>query len=401
MKPLKIAMVTGLFPTVSETFVVNQIIALKKTGHNVDVFCFKKNEEVLPNASNQINVVKELDWRKFMPEPFGIRLLKIIEILTNSMTKKDVFNRLFKALFYKSKINTHYFFKMYFSYFFKIKNYDVIHVHFGNNAVCLLPQLKHFDKKIFVTFHGFDINNYDKDYYKELFLIKNINFTTNTNFAKLKLINLGVLDFKVTVLPDGIDTSFFSPNKKEHSRFNILFVGRLIKLKAPLLAIQIVEKIIKKEFENVHLTIVGAGDEFVNCNAYLKKHNLGAFVSLVGEKSQEEIVEYMNLSDVFLFPGIIDGQGRCETQGLVLREAQAMKIPVIISDVGGMHEGVINGETGWVLPANNIEAFADVLIELINNPLKQKAMGEAGRSFILKHYDNTALVKSLLEIYQK
>lgn len=401
MKPLKIAVITGLFPTVSETFVVNQILALKKTGLNVDLFCLKKNTDILHGTPNQINVVKELDWRKFMPEPSGTRVLKIIEILINSMTKKDVFKRLFKALFYNSKINTHYFFKTYFNYFFKIKNYDVIHVHFGNNAVRLLPQLKHFNKKIIITFHGFDIHNYDKDYYKELFLIKNIEFTTNTNFAKLKLINLGVLGFKVTVLPDGIDTSFFSPNKKEHSRFNILFVGRLIKLKAPLLAIQIAEKIIKKEFENIHLTIVGDGDEYVNCNAYLKKHNLGAFVSLVGEKSQEEIVQYMNHSDVFLFPGIIDEQGRCETQGLVLREAQAMEVPVVISDVGGMHEGVINGKTGCVLPANNIEAFSDVLIEFINNPLKQKAMGEAGRSFILKHYDNTVLVKSLLEIYQK
>jgi colanic acid/amylovoran biosynthesis glycosyltransferase len=400
MKILKIAMVTGLFPAVSETFVVNQIVVLKEAGHKVDVFCFKKNQEIIHDGHKGIKNVKVLAWRQFMPQSYVKKLFKIIEILLKSISKGLLLVFL-QALFLNGKLNTYTFFKTYFDYFFKLGGYDVVHVHFGNNAVLLLPQLKYFNKKIIVTFHGFDAHNYDADFYSGLLKLDAVKFTANSEFLKQKLVRLGFLSSKILVLPDGIDTNFFMPNKIVHKTYNILFVGRLIALKAPLLAIQIVEKLIQQGYKNICLTIIGEGDQLNICKNYIKANNLNEYISLVGSKSQKEIVDYMNHSDVFLFPGIIDSDGRCETQALVLREAQAMELPVIISNVGGMREGMINGETGFVVPEKDVDAFVERLLFFISNPNEHEVIGKAAREYVKEHFDIKDLGTQLLGLYTK
>jgi colanic acid/amylovoran biosynthesis glycosyltransferase len=107
----------------------------------------------------------------------------------------------------------------------------------------------------------------------------------------------------------------------------------------------------------------------------------------------------MNAADLFLFPGIIDKNGRCEAQGLVVQEAQAMKLPVIVSNVGGMKEGIVDNKTGFVVKENDINGFVEKLEFLINNSNKKEAMGEAARAFVVKNYDSTILGEQLLYLY--
>ena len=84
-------------------------------------------------------------------------------------------------------------------------------------------------------------------------------------------------------------------------------------------------------------------------------------------------------SDLFVFPGIHDKHGRAETQGLVLQEAQAMELPVIVSDVGGMKYGMINDITGFVVEEKNIAGFVDKIELLIADKELRKEMGKQGR----------------------
>lgn len=110
----------------------------------------------------------------------------------------------------------------------------------------------------------------------------------------------------------------------------------------------------------------------------------------------------MENSHVFLLPGIHDPVNkRAETQGLVLQEAQAMELPVVISDVGGMKYGIIPDETGFVVRENDITGFADAIEKFILNPQLIVEMGKKGRKFVVDKYDNKIIGAQLIEIYEK
>mgnify|MGYP000502649057 CR=1 FL=1 len=405
---LKIAVIVGKFPMVSETFIINQIGFLRQAGHQVDILCLgkKKRDFIHNEVISKYNLMEDVfvfKWRDIMPLNKLDRLLKATNILFRSIKTKTFF-RLLASLnpvkYRADAINFNQFFRAYFKHFFAVNNYDVVHIHFADNAVQLIKQLHGFKKRVVVTFHGYDAHNYDASFYSELIKLDNIKYTVNTNFTMQKVIELGFPDNIITILPVGLDTSFFKPIKKEHKEFTVLFVGRLIEFKAPLLAIKIVERLNDKKQLKVHLDIIGTGDRFEECQQYIESNNLSDFITLLENKSQKEIKDYMNLSDVFLFPGIRDKKGRCENQGLVVQEAQSMKLPVIISDVGGIKEGIINNETGFVINANDKEGFVENLELLINDPIKLKVIGENGRNYVVKNYDNLVLGNKLLEIYK-
>jgi colanic acid/amylovoran biosynthesis glycosyltransferase len=108
----------------------------------------------------------------------------------------------------------------------------------------------------------------------------------------------------------------------------------------------------------------------------------------------------MSESDIFVLPGI-DDNGRSENQGLVIQEAQAMELPVLVSNVGGMPEGLIDGESGFVVAEYDLEGFVQKIIWLSENADRRNSMGKAGRNFVQGKYDMVILTKKLIKIYNE
>ncbi len=187
-------------------------------------------------------------------------------------------------------------------------------------------------------------------------------------------------------------------HNKSNCDINILFVGRLIQFKAPDLVIEIGKIIKEKDSLSFKIRIVGHGDMRPVLENMIKEYDLEKNIILSGPRTQEEIIPIFLESDIFLFPGIT-WQKRAENQGLVIQEAQAMQLPVIISDAGGMKEGVIDGVTGFVVPENDINVFVEKIKLLANDPGLRKRMGEAGRNFVVENYDINKLNEKLIQIY--
>ncbi len=76
--------------------------------------------------------------------------------------------------------------------------------------------------------------------------------------------------------------------------------------------------------------------------------------------------------DIFILPSILEGFG------IVLLEAMAAGIPVVASDVDGIREVVIQGESGILIPPKNPDAIASAVIQLIENPQLVKNLVENG-----------------------
>ncbi|MBT8273851.1 MAG: glycosyltransferase family 4 protein [Bacteroidia bacterium] len=406
MTSLKIAIVLGKFPSVSETFIVNQMVFLKQQRHAIDILCLGElNKEdrsnVLINEYKLMDNAYELKWQSMMPTNLFQRILKGFSILISSIWKRnfiDFISSLNPLKYKRTALNFNQLYQVYFNNWMGWKNYDVVHIHFADYAVSLLPNLKRYSKKIVVTFHGYDAHNFSTDYYEQLRKLDQITYTVNTNFLKKKVVNLGFPEDNIMILPASLDTELFSPNPVKNDRFELLFVGRLIELKAPLKAIKIVHRYLSTN-PMVHLTIVGEGPEEAACRDYISAHGLEKNVEMFGNRTQNEIVQHLNKTDVFIFPGIIDHNGRCEAQGLVIQEAQAMKVPVVVSDVGGLPEGLIDGESGYVVKSDKIDDYAELLHKLFSDEKLKTSMGERGRLYVKEKYDTQNIGAKLLELY--
>ena len=399
---MKIAFFVSQFPSVSETFIVNQATALIAAGHTVHIFSRYRN----PAMALQHKAADEglLKNTFYLDEITGNRLTKMkqlaVKILSNRVNSNIL--GLPKTLFTKRVSLSGY---EYLHYVDK-PVYDVLHAHFGvnGNYVAALKKLGLFKKAVFVTtFHGYDLNAQfaKNDFYTALFTGCK-KFTVNSAFSKQKLIRLGCAEKHIHIIPAGLNTGLFKKAilpKKEDSLLHLIFVGRLIKLKGPHLFVEICRLLHANVAARFKATIIGAGEMQEELNQLIEKYKLQEIIKMEGAKSQQEIIGYLNEADLFILPGI-PCEGNEEAQGLVIQEAQAMELPVIISDAGGMPEGMIDGQTGFVVKQNDLDGFVKKIELLAGDADLRKKMGAAGRKFVQEKYDSKILNEQLVHLYK-
>ena len=405
-KRLNIAIVVGSFPTVSETFIINQITALIDKGHKVKIFAFHRGESNILHHKilNYKLIERTVYFEEFYVSKIGrfFPFLKFILSQHSNVNFKRLLQNFNVRLDGLKALNLQFFYQ--FKWILKEGNFDIIHAHFGGNGAYLaeMKSVGFLSKtKLITSFHGYDLTpkflpNY-KTKYRVLFKEADF-FTVNTVYLKSLLQKITAAQ-NVAVLPVGLDTSEFCPKKIEKNGFHLLFVGRLMPLKGPVLALRILNHFVEKGYRNISLSIVGDGELCSSLNIYIQKHQLQAYVHLKGAQPQVIIKEIMQEADVLIMPGIYDENDRAETQGLVIQEAQAMELPVIVSDVGGMKYGMVDQKTGFVVKEKDLEGFVEKITCLIEDPQLKLRMGKAGREFVQKNYDSYVLCEKLEAYY--
>lgn len=402
-KRLKIAVVVRSFPTITETFIVNQIISLIDLGHDVTIFSYRQGDPSLVHEDIlQYDLLNKCQFYKEPSPKIWRRSLRLLQILFSS--REFRFKTFWKSLFIKGAFLE---FTFYSQWIWTNKKFDVIHCHFANNAM-IPAKLKLNDiitnEKLILSFHGADLLPSEKDNnahnYSEIFKTFDY-FTVNTVYLEgnLHLIYSGS---NVHILPVGLDTKFFS--RKTPPSFNktvrLLFCGRLISLKNPAGAVQILKVLINSFNLNCHLNIVGDGPERKILQSMIENDGMKEYVSLVGSKSKAELKEIYENSDFLLMPGIIDKESlRAEAQGLVIQEAQSMGVIPLVSDVGGMKYGLEPYKTGFIIESEAYDLFAEVIHNLVQEQDKFLRMKENAIHFA-QEYDNKTLVKKLIKVYE-
>jgi glycosyltransferase involved in cell wall biosynthesis len=132
-------------------------------------------------------------------------------------------------------------------------------------------------------------------------------------------------------------------DKKQKNNFEIVFVGRLVKVKNVETLIKAFAQLDKKAF----LTIVGDGIEKVNLENLAKKLNIENQIRFVGFCNEPS--KYVSQADLFVLPSFSEGFG------IAAVEAIYQSVPCLCSNVGGITEFIINGKTGWLFDPNNLE----------------------------------------------
>jgi phosphatidyl-myo-inositol alpha-mannosyltransferase len=179
------------------------------------------------------------------------------------------------------------------------------------------------------------------------------------------------------LIPNGVDTSRFSPGNLRRPEFsddklNILYVGRLEKRKGVEYLIK-AYALIKNRLPMTRLIIVGSGTRWSRKLHTLIKNIAVQDVIFKGYVDDIELPSYYCSADVFCSPAIFG-----ESFGIVLLEAMACRIPVVASNIDGYSEVISNGEEGLLTEPGNEDDLARSLLTVLENPSLRMRMGSEG-----------------------
>jgi glycosyltransferase involved in cell wall biosynthesis len=168
-------------------------------------------------------------------------------------------------------------------------------------------------------------------------------------------------------------------------RFVVLFSGKLIHRKAPL----VLTKATRRVGDNrLHLTVLGDGPLRAEVEA-AARGACGPRVTLPGFVNQSDLGRYFAAADVFVLPS------EFETWGLVVNEAMQFGLPAVVSSAVGCHPDlIVPGQTGFVFPTGDVEALADCLLKFLDDPNLAAQMGAKARTRI-SEYTSAAAVDGI------
>jgi glycosyltransferase involved in cell wall biosynthesis len=129
-------------------------------------------------------------------------------------------------------------------------------------------------------------------------------------------------------------------------------------------------KIILAKFPETRLEIVGDGSLLGELQDLNKKLGISNSVFFFGKFA--EVIPFYNRMDIFVLPSLYEGFG------IVLLEAMASGVPVVATNVDGIKEVIIDGESGILIPPKSPEAIAGAVIKIIENPQLASGLIEQG-----------------------
>lgn len=190
----------------------------------------------------------------------------------------------------------------------------------------------------------------------------------------------------VKLIQNGVDTDQFFPADKPadllakhqlHGKQIVLTIGRMVARKGIDNAVRAIALVLKTR-PQLHYLIVGEGDLREEIVALISSHGIAGQVTLVGKVSQADLVRYLQLCDLFLMPNRTLADGDTEGFGLVFREANACRKPVIGGRAGGVVEAVIDGYSGLLVDGYKVDEIAAAVERILGDPVLAEQLAANG-----------------------
>ncbi|MBW4550849.1 MAG: glycosyltransferase [Aphanocapsa sp. GSE-SYN-MK-11-07L] len=403
---MNIAFLVTSFPTLSETFILDQMKALLDNGHSVQIF----TSNLIRQPQNHLDVEKyRLLSRAFsIPSSPLLRNAQGIRLIALSLPKNPIAILKSLNLFKYRKEATNLNILYLAAFILQNEPFDIIVCNFGweGRKGILLKDLGVTDAKIVTFFHGADISReiqkYGPNLYNKLFAQGDLIIAVS-DLIHQTLLKLGSNPNRTIVHRMGIDINQLSPELKKlrsENKARILSVARLEEKKGIEYGILAVAKLLDLGYDIEYL-IAGEGTLRENLQNLIDDLAINEKVKLLGWKTREDITALRYNTDIFLSPSVTSADGDKEGIPVAIMEAMAIGLPILSTVHSGIPELVKNGESGFLVPEKNVEALAERLQYLIDHPEISETLGREGRRFVEEHHNLDKLNVELIQTYSK
>lgn len=209
-----------------------------------------------------------------------------------------------------------------------------------------------------------------------------------------EMVRLGVDPERITVVPNGVDASRFSPRERNEALAERLglsgktvigYIGGLVHYEGLDLLFQAAGQL-REHRDDFHVLVVGDGAHQKALHKIVTKLDLGDLITFTGRIPHEEVEEYLSLVDITPFPR--KPLKVCEMISPIKPfESMAMRKTVVASDVAALAEIVQDGVTGRLFAKGDAEDLARVLAELLDDPEQRTRLGDAARTWVVEERD--------------
>lgn len=393
---MNIVYIVKYFPKISESFIINELVELKKRGHNVYVFPLTHlNEDTLHDEIVEYNLFENI-YRFSFSSILNESILFFVNFLIR-LTIQDIVNKGLTKNGFKSNLKL-----AYFSMLVKKKNIDLIHAHFDTQGLVAKKIGRLVKLPYSLTAHATDIYRHEnlvnlKENMDGAEIIITIS-EYNKEYLEKKLNS----NNKIEVVHCGIDTEKFKGIDYSHNinrdrhKIKLLTVSRLAEKKGLKYFIEAIPIVIKK-IPNIELNIIGSGPLGDKLKIQINKLNIEEYVNMVGDLQDKELKNYYNESDVFVLPCVITNDGDRDGIPVSMMEAMAMELPVISTKVSGIPE-LVSDNSGILVNEKDVEGIGSAIIELCLNR-NFIEMGKNGRKIVEMEYDIKKQVSKLEKIF--
>jgi glycosyltransferase involved in cell wall biosynthesis len=193
----------------------------------------------------------------------------------------------------------------------------------------------------------------------------------------------------------GTDPKFFHP-ARDAGRLRakwaigdaplLLTVARLIPHKGQDVVLRALAAL-KTEFPTLRYAMIGVGPDESRLRKLAEDLNVADRVIFAGAVSDDEVAEAYATSTVYVGLSRTDKSIDAEGFGISFVEASASGVPIIGGDSGGVRSAVRDGESGVIVPPQDVNAVVEALRAYLSNPAKRASTGMIGRSLVETYYN--------------
>ena len=280
---------------------------------------------------------------------------------------------------------------LYFADLFEREGVDHVHVHFANRAAHTAIFLKHLSGIPFsITAHGQDFMSDlgQDDLLREICAAAEF-VAVETDYSR-DLLQKRCADSagKIHRVYNGMDPANFaelSPPPDSPRPPLIVSVGRLVAFKGFENLIAACALLNAKGLD-FRCEIIGDGPLREKLHDQIVAAQLESRVALRGSLSQAQVFEALERSDIFALASIVDDSGASDVFPTVIQEAMACARPVVSTQLAGIPETVIGGETGFLVRPEMSRLWQTRLEKLLRSRDLRAQFGAAGKARIEKHF---------------
>lgn len=282
-------------------------------------------------------------------------------------------------------------------------HFDLIHAHFAWSAGFVGKKLKEkYNKPLIITGHGYDVyylpfKNFDwRRRMQSVFNAANFVITVSkSNYLKLKKLQINSI---INIINNGYDEKLFFPKiqkicrkslKIDQNKKILLSIGSLEKVKGHSYLIEAMS-IINKTHKNILLYIIGDGALRYQLQKQIVNLKLGNIITLLGSKKREDLIDWINCSDIFILPSI------SESFGVVQIEALACGKPIVATKNGGSEEIIISNNIGILCKKQDITELSNAIEKALIKKWNSKYLITYSRKYQIKN-----ICKKIVDVYSR
>jgi len=288
------------------------------------------------------------------------------------------------------------------------ERFDLIHTHWiipQGLSVVLVRSLLRDKTPVICTSHGgdlFALRGRMLHWLKKRIINSCDALTVVSNAMRNTVLDMGVASEKVRVISMGVDLANFYTQDSgiERSNNELLFVGRLVEKKGLNVLLNAMPQVIQAH-PDACLTIAGAGPMEGRLKIIVREKNLTNKIAFLGMRPQSELPLLYRRAAIAVFPFIVAENGDQEGLGLVVVEAMGCGCPVIASDLPAIHDTIVHGKNGLMVPPGSPEMLASAITTLLSDAELRLQLSREARNSVVDKFDWEQVAYKYSKLYKK